>query len=392
MSSTSIFTRLKITLFALSICSLALFGGRAPERAATASEQPLPSLQGAAASEYLKQQGLYPSLSAALSAARYQAQTLPTGNAFEFVNPAQRFRAHISDGVTRVRATGSAPDSELMIKLSGYGYGKQLIRLVPGSIEAHQNRIEREHHPQLTQSAIGRQQQPQPAVKEWFVNNADGLEHGFVLPAPPPVEHAEMTPLRLELALDGDWEPRLDAAGQTVALTAEQGAGALSYGHLSVTDATGAAVPAHFELAGRRLSIVVEERSAVYPLTIDPLLMQQSKLTASDGLAGDKLGSSVAISGDTAVVGAPYDDVVATDQGSVYVFVRSLFGWSQQARLNASDGAASDNFGSSLAINGNTAVIGSLGSIGGNAKQGSAYVAERRLIALASAQARCRRG
>ncbi|MBS1791778.1 MAG: putative Ig domain-containing protein [Acidobacteria bacterium] len=374
MSNAGLFTRVKFGLFVLSISALALFGRRTSELTATASEQPLPNVQGASATEYLRQQGLYPSLSSALSAARYQAQPLPTANTFQFLNPAQRFRAQFRNGDVRVRATGDAPDSELIIKLTGYGYGGKLISFVPGGIEAHQNRIEYEHHPQLTQSAIGSRQEPEPAIKEWFINSAEGLEHGFVLPAPPAVEHTAITPLRVELALDGDWEPHLDSTQQTVALTTARGAGALSYGQLRVTDANGAAVAAHFELAGRRLSIAMEENAAAYPLTIDPLLMQQTKLTANDGLAGDKLGSSVAISGDTAIIGAPYDDVVATDQGSVYVFVRGLFGWSQQARLNASDGATSDNFGSSLAINGNTAVIGSLGSIGGNSKQGSVYV------------------
>ena len=70
---------------------------------------------------------------------------------------------------------------------------------------------------------------------------------------------------------------------------------------------------------------------------------QQAKLTAADGAAGDEFGCSVAISGDTAVVGARYDAVGANaDQGSAYVFVRSGTTWSQQAKLTAADGAADD--------------------------------------------------
>ena len=73
---------------------------------------------------------------------------------------------------------------------------------------------------------------------------------------------------------------------------------------------------------------------------------QQAKLTASDGAAGDVFGNSVAISGNTAVIGAYYDDVGSnSNQGSAYVFVRSGTSWSQQAKLTASDGAASDYFG-----------------------------------------------
>jgi len=57
---------------------------------------------------------------------------------------------------------------------------------------------------------------------------------------------------------------------------------------------------------------------------------EQKKLTASDGAAGDNFGTSVSVSGDTAVIGAGYDDVGASsgDQGSAYVFVRSGIAWS----------------------------------------------------------------
>ncbi|MBM3949001.1 MAG: hypothetical protein FJ312_07155, partial [SAR202 cluster bacterium] len=73
---------------------------------------------------------------------------------------------------------------------------------------------------------------------------------------------------------------------------------------------------------------------------------QQAKLTASDGAADDLFGYSVAVSGDTAVVGAWSDDVGSNDnQGSAYVFVRSGATWSQQAKLTASDGGTEDRFG-----------------------------------------------
>src|SRR5207237_6330227 len=87
-------------------------------------------------------------------------------------------------------------------------------------------------------------------------------------------------------------------------------------------------------------------------------------------------GASVAISGDTAIIGAKSDDVGANgDQGSAYVFVRSGTVWIEQARLFASDGAASDSFGYSVAIDGDTAVVGALqDNVSGNTDQGSAYV------------------
>ncbi len=103
---------------------------------------------------------------------------------------------------------------------------------------------------------------------------------------------------------------------------------------------------------------------------------QQQKITASDGAASDFFGSSVAISGDYAIVGASSDDIGAdADQGSAYVFVRSGSSWTQQARLIANDGAASDFFGYSVAISGDYAIVGAYNdAIGANNAQGSAYV------------------
>ena len=107
--------------------------------------------------------------------------------------------------------------------------------------------------------------------------------------------------------------------------------------------------------------------------------VEQAHLTASDGAATDYFGSSVAISGDTVVAGAPFDDVGGnTDQGSTYVFIRSGTNWSQQAHLNVSDGAEHDNFGWSVAISGDTAVVGApFHDVGTNSAQGSAYVFTR---------------
>jgi hypothetical protein len=70
--------------------------------------------------------------------------------------------------------------------------------------------------------------------------------------------------------------------------------------------------------------------------------VQQARLKASDAEAGDSFGLSVAIDGDTLVVGAPYEDSIA---GAAYVFTRSGTGWSQQARLKASNAEAGDYFG-----------------------------------------------
>ncbi|HEX8119317.1 MAG TPA: Calx-beta domain-containing protein [Pyrinomonadaceae bacterium] len=108
--------------------------------------------------------------------------------------------------------------------------------------------------------------------------------------------------------------------------------------------------------------------------------VQQGKLEASDGAAQDNLGFSVAVSGDTAVVGAPADAVGSNSrQGSVYVYVRTGSTWSFQQKLTASDGVANDEFGYAVAIEGETIFVGRHFTQVGNAARtrGSVYVYTR---------------
>ena len=105
----------------------------------------------------------------------------------------------------------------------------------------------------------------------------------------------------------------------------------------------------------------------------------QQSLTAPDGAASDFFGRSVAISGDTLVIGANQDDIgTNNDQGSVRVFARSGSAWTQQQVLTAFDGAALDNFGWSVGISGDTIVAGvRQDAVGANQYQGSARVFAR---------------
>jgi len=114
----------------------------------------------------------------------------------------------------------------------------------------------------------------------------------------------------------------------------------------------------------------------------------QQKLTAPDGEAQDQFGASVGISGHTIVVGAFGDNAgVKSDQGSAHVFVRSVHDWSHQKKLTANDGEANDQFGASVAISGQTIVVGSiLDDLGTNQNTGSAYVFVRSGIAWTQQQ------
>jgi hypothetical protein len=83
---------------------------------------------------------------------------------------------------------------------------------------------------------------------------------------------------------------------------------------------------------------------------------QVAKLTASDGATFDHFGESVSISGNTAIVGAYLDDDAGNDSGSAYLFDATT--GEQLRKLLPSDGVADDKFGTSVAVSGNIAIVG----------------------------------
>jgi hypothetical protein len=89
---------------------------------------------------------------------------------------------------------------------------------------------------------------------------------------------------------------------------------------------------------------------------------RQAVLVATDGTAGDWFGKTVAVEGDTALVGASAAGVGGNAaQGAGYVFARSGGSWSQQSKVTASDGTTYSALGSSVALSGRTALVGSPG-------------------------------
>ncbi|MCH8305428.1 MAG: T9SS type A sorting domain-containing protein [Candidatus Marinimicrobia bacterium] len=102
--------------------------------------------------------------------------------------------------------------------------------------------------------------------------------------------------------------------------------------------------------------------------------INEFKITASDGAVRDEFGFSVSISGDYAVVGAIWDDDNGDFSGSAYVFIRNGTSWVQEAKLLPSDGARNDEFGYSVSISGDYAVVGARFD---GSRSGSAYVFKR---------------
>lgn len=107
---------------------------------------------------------------------------------------------------------------------------------------------------------------------------------------------------------------------------------------------------------------------------------QVAKLTAFDAAAKDYFGKSVSLSDDMLIIGADGDDDAGTDAGSVHVFYRNLRGsdrWGLVGKFIASDGAANDRLGGSVSVSGDIAVVGAPLDDDAGINSGSAYVLQR---------------
>ena len=114
-----------------------------------------------------------------------------------------------------------------------------------------------------------------------------------------------------------------------------------------------------------QVTVIWKDKNDPLITTYQLLQLPQTKLTASDGTAQDRFGHSVAADDDTVVVGAHQPDYLNTNNdtvqrpGAAYVFTRNSKGeWSQAAKLTATDGKPSDGFGISVAVHGDTIVVG----------------------------------
>jgi hypothetical protein len=328
--------------------TLTLCAGASDQRGST----PLASLPVAAQA----------SISAALGrdTSQYYARAAGRGG-FEAKTPSQRLDTRF----TAQDVVVSSGRVRWSMALQGYGYGEALKAVQAVMPEANLNRVEYRRG----------------SLTEWYVNGPMGLEQGFTLSGPPSQSHGQ--PLTLALALQGDLTVSLDKDGAGLTLNDASGKPRLRYTGLKATDATGKELPSWVELRSNQMFLRVDNAGAHYPIVIDPFV-QLAELTASDGVAGDEFGISVSLSGNTAVVGAQ-DAMIGSNsqQGAAYIFIEPAGGWTTTstftAKLTASDGLASDNFGAATAISGNTVVIGACSQSGVcNNGPGKVYVFVKR--------------
>jgi hypothetical protein len=292
------------------------------------------------------------SIQGQIAAAKYRAFQ-HENNGFVSSNPTHGWQIrYAADGTTTLKPRDRhAKAWHLGLKLSAVGF-KELQTL--------------DRPEQITTDKFTVTYQWNDYLREWWVNTATDLEQWFELEQRPPgAENGQ--PLTLEMTLSTD----LAASQHGNALSFVNATGTtISYNKLQAWDASGRELPARMQLAANTLSLIIDDSDASYPLTIDPSFEQQAYFKASNTGGGDLFGNSVAISGDTLVVGAWSEDSnatgingnqgdnSATDAGAVYVFTRSGTVWSQQAYLKASNTGGGDFFGTSVAISDDTIVVG----------------------------------
>ncbi|MEX1024824.1 MAG: FG-GAP repeat protein [Planctomycetota bacterium] len=291
------------------------------------------------------------SIRAAYEAKRYEA--FADDGEYRARNPGQRWTTHFDGRGFTTRP--DAGDWTWGLELEAYGWdAAEPVVATSAAVTTNGQRVSYDWDERLT---------------EWYVNDRRGLEHGYTVHARP---ESASGALVLELAVRGDLLPVVSATGRDVRFVDATGGAVLTYAGLTVFDADGEPHAAGWEVVGERLRLRIEDQAARYPLTIDPIA-QQAYLKASNTDASDRFGHSVAVSGDTVVVGAPGETSSATgvdgDQssndafasGAVYVFVRNGTTWAQEAYLKASNAEALDQFGESVAVCGDTVVVGALG-------------------------------
>ena len=278
--------------------------------------------------------------SAAREAARDPAYRIDSRGCAQL--SAQRFDACFALGAARFHT----PRTALHLSLSAWGRPGRLTALALAPSRPQANRI--------AYRGAG--------LRAWWRVLPLGYEQGFTVERAPAGHGSVVIELRASRA------PAI--AGNSLAW------GRLHYGKLVVTDARGRVLPATLTASGRSIVLRFDAARARYPLTVDPLVWVEQEVTASAAGGSSEYGWSVAVSGPTALVGAKFYTVNGhSGQGAAYVYTKTNGAWSQTAELTAGDGAAWDEFGNSVALSGSTALVGAPNhQVGSNTYQGAAYV------------------
>jgi hypothetical protein len=327
-----------------------LFAGSPGATPMTLRERPAP---GAVASLPLSAQV---QLAGMLAAGRpaYRAAKVPSG--YVMANQTQTLTTRFGRSGVSISA-GAKHDLKMNLSLRSVALGSHGSAVAAATPTARGNRVAYAH----------------AGIREWYRDSPLGLEQGFDVERAPSGRGSGR--LVLTMALGANAPAVLSADGRR--LTLHRGSASLSYDGLVVSDAAGRVLHSHLALARGELLIEADARHARFPLTIDPLIQQGTKLTGGGANPEEeaRFGTSAALSADgsTLLIGGPEAD---GSRGAVWAFTRSGASWTQQGSEWTGDGtggggteecaeeAAEESgecsFGASVALSadGNTALVG----------------------------------
>jgi hypothetical protein len=255
-------------------------------------------------------------------------------------NVGEKYRAKIDDRGVNVDPDGGG--WQWGLELRSYAAGGEKVEIKPATArKADGQRIDLDRG----------------MLTEWYLNDHGGIEHGWTIQKP----LGKSENVTFQLAPRGDYSVAVAEDQKSAIFIDASGIERIRYAALKAWDATGKALKATFS-SGKKtgeLHLALNMKGAVYPIVVDPLIQQI--IAPPQGMRSDvskqEFGQSVAISGDTVVVGSRYGGFF-TEAGEAMVFVRSGNTWSQQAYLTASNAGLGDFFGSAVAISGETIVVG----------------------------------
>ncbi|MDO9550804.1 MAG: PGF-pre-PGF domain-containing protein, partial [Methanoregula sp.] len=258
-----------------------------------------------------------------------------------------------------------APTGSFGMQYNGIGRNGALSPARAGTIRADRDRL-----------TIDR-----GTATEWYICGNQGIEQGMTIASHP--EGAGL--LNISFALYGDLIPAV-LAGQTLFFS-DPYSPVMVYGSLIATDAAGRVLPASMTLDGNTLVWQIDDRNAIYPVTIDPVVVPASSATARfiGGAASDEFGSvSLSPDGSRALVGAPYNDTAGSNTGAAYIFDKPPGGWSgtksaSEATARFTGGAVEDYLGISVSLSsdGSRALIGAYGNDTAGSFAGAAYIFDK---------------
>ncbi|MDX2064399.1 MAG: NBR1-Ig-like domain-containing protein [Fimbriimonadaceae bacterium] len=187
----------------------------------------------------------------------------------------------------------------------------------------------------------------QAEITQRYVVRRGGIHHAFTLAQRPAPSIAAGT-LSFDLSLQG--AQRIESIGEdTLQVTARQGV--YQYAGLHAYDAAGAELPARFEVSGTRARILVDDATAQYPITIDPIWSETQLIPGPVTNSGSQFGLTVAVHEDVLAV-------AAIDRNEVTIYNRVAGAWIESQVIVPPAGTGSGQFGRTLALDAEKLLIG----------------------------------